>query len=93
MGSGGLVFSGGDAERTQRGFDMTLGVEFEQTGFASGSLASQGSGVLGYGEWGLGTFAEVGRTQMHELEFYSFVIGVHGRLPAMLGVLCCASPR
>ncbi len=91
-GGGGLAFSHSRGQ-SQRGFDLTLGVDFEQAGFAEGAFSGNGLGAVGYGEWSFGAFAAVGTTRFSGLSLYSFVAGIQGRLPGALGLMCCATPR
>jgi hypothetical protein len=90
---------GGFADGIDAGVDLRL--EFEGAGFSGGGLFSTADEdsndddvVTGfsYGEWALGVWVGGGMRSVGESTVWSAALGVSGRWPGVVGVICCALP-
>lgn len=82
-------------------YGLDLRFEFEVAGFSEGdpfSSADEDTNIhsddstvfgIGYGEWSLGLWVAGGTRSMGDGQSYDAWLGLSGRWPALLGVICC----
>lgn len=76
-----------------RSIGVRLGVE--RVAFGAGSSRGGGQAGAGWGELGIGLYAEAARVRPHDemdADYWMATFGVIVRVPAMAGMACCISP-
>ena len=78
------------------GYGATLGLAVELADYGFYPVAHKDDdasyvGLVG-GQWGMGLYAGANLRDIGQGRYYAVTIGVSGRIPFSIGVLCCIDP-